>query len=190
MNGVAETMTGWLQTEAFGRPLPRSCVILDESTREPIENPALRALRERTVVAVANHTALVARDGTLRSIEKRAAPMYDEKGAVLGAVLIIRDLAERARAGEVSAVLAAIDESSEDAIIGKTLEGIVRSWKCRRRATFGYTAEAVGQCIPMIIPPEPHNEEAQILRASAAASGSSISRRSAWPKMAVASISP
>ena len=75
LNGVAEALTGWPLAEATGRPLDDVFRIVHEYTREPIANPALRALSEGRVVGLANHTVLVARDGTERPIEDSAAPM-------------------------------------------------------------------------------------------------------------------
>ncbi len=164
MNGVAEVLTGWPQAEALSRPLPDVFRIVNARTRQPVENPALRAVRERTIVGLANHTVLVARDGTERPIDDSAAPMQDERGMPIGAVLVFRDVSERKRAEEVRARLAAIVESSEDVIISKTLSGVVQSWNCAAERLFGYTAEeAVGQSITLIIPPERHAEERAIL---------------------------
>jgi PAS domain S-box-containing protein len=164
MNGVAEAMTGWPQAEAVGRPLPDVFHIVDQRTRQPVEDPALRALRERTVVGLADPTSLIARDGTERPIDDTAALMEDEGGTALGAVLVFRDVSERKGAEEVRARLAAIVESSDDAIVSKTLGGVIWSWNAGAERLFGYTAdEAVGQPITLIIPQERHGEEGAIL---------------------------
>jgi PAS domain S-box-containing protein len=164
LNGVAEDLTGWSQTEALGRPLPEIFHIVDERTRQPVDNPALRALRGGTVVGLANHTILLARDGTERPIDDSAAPMRDESGACVGTVLVFRDVTDRKRSDEAAARLAAIVESSEDAIISKSLDGVIRSWNVGAERLFGYTVEeAVGQSITLIIPPERIDEERTIL---------------------------
>ena len=95
LNGVAESLTGWTESEAAGRLLPDVFHIVNENTRLPAENPALRALREGTVVGLANHTLLIARDGTERPIDDSAAPIRDEAGDSVGAVLVFRDVTER-----------------------------------------------------------------------------------------------
>jgi PAS domain S-box-containing protein len=90
--------------------------------------------------------------------------MRDESGAMLGSVMVFRDITERKRAEEDGARLAAIVESSEDAIVSKTLDGIIRSWNQSAERLFGYTAqEAVGRPITLIIPPERIDEERTIL---------------------------
>src|SRR5262249_22630420 len=127
MNGVAETLTAWPRAEAIGRPLTIVFNIINERTREPVENPALRALREGTTVGPANHTVLIARDGTERAIADSAAPIREAGGPVLGAVLVFRDVGDRRGAERAQAFLAAIVESSDDAIVSKTLEGVIRT---------------------------------------------------------------
>jgi PAS domain S-box-containing protein len=163
LNGVAEVLTGWPQAEALGRPLPEVFHVVHEQTRQRVEDPALRALREG-VVGLGNGTVLLARDGTGRPIDDSAAPMWGEGGATLGVVLVFRDVSERRRAEEAQARLAAIVESSEDAIVSKTLDGIIQSWNAGAERLFGYSQqEAVGQSITLIIPPERQDEERAIL---------------------------
>ncbi len=165
MNPVAEQLTGWPQAEAMGRPLPEVFHIVNERTRRPVENPALRALQEGTIVGLANHTALVARDGRERPIDDSAAPMRDESGALIGVVLVFRDVTERKSAEQSRKLLAAIVEASEDAIVSKTLDGVIRSWNSAAERLFGYTAqEAVGQPINLIIPPDRQDEERAIVQ--------------------------
>jgi PAS domain S-box-containing protein len=164
LNGVAETLTGWTQAEAAGQPLPDVFHIVNEQTRQPAENPALKALREGVVVGLANHTVLIARDGTEWPIDDSAAPMRDESGNPVGVVLVFRDVTERRRAAEVQARLAAIVESSQDAIISKTLDSIIRTWNAGAERLFGYKAEeTVGRSITLLIPPDRLHEEQEIL---------------------------
>ncbi len=164
LNGVAEVLTGWSQADAAGRPLTEIFHIVHEHTRQPVENPALRTLKEGRVVGLANHSVLIARDGTERPIDDSAAPMLDESGVPVGAVLVFRDVTESRRAEEVQARLAAIVESSQDAIISKTLDGIIRTWNSGAERLFGYTAEeTVGRPITLLIPPDRLDEEREIL---------------------------
>lgn len=164
MNKVAEGLTGWSHEEALARPLPEIFEIVNEQTLQPVDNPALRALKEGTIVGLANHTILISRDGTRRPIDDSAAPMRDERQQPVGAVLVFRDVTERKQAEEDRARLAAIVDSSEDAIISKTLDGVIRSWNTGAARVFGYTAkEAIGQPITLIIPPERFDEERGIL---------------------------
>lgn len=96
-NGVAETMTGWPGGEAVGHPLAEVFHVIHEKSRLPVDNPALRALREGEPVGLANHAILIARGGRECSIEDQAAPMRDQAGATIGAVLVFRDVSERKR---------------------------------------------------------------------------------------------
>ncbi len=164
LNAVAERLTGWAQADAARRPLGEVFKIIDEGTRRSVENPALRALSEGRVVELANHTLLVSRDGTERPIDDSAAPMLNPDGSTFGAVLVFRDVSQRKQAEEAEATLAAIVQSAEDAILIKTLDGVIRSWNAGAQRVFGYTAEEIiGQNITLLMPPERLGEEAQIL---------------------------
>jgi PAS domain S-box-containing protein len=164
LNRVAETLTGWPQHEAVGRPLSEVFRVVNETTRQRVDDPAMLAVREGRTVGLANHTVLIARDGTECPIDDSAAPMLGDGNTPMGTVLVFRDISECRRADEARARLAAIVESSDDAIVSKTLEGIIRSWNVGAERLFGYTeAEAVGQHITLIIPPDRHEEEQTIL---------------------------
>ena len=95
MNPVAERLTGWTQNEAMGLPLDAVFNIVNEASRRVVENPAERALREGVVVGLANHTVLIARDGTERPIDDSAAPIRHGRGPVVGSVLVFRDVSQR-----------------------------------------------------------------------------------------------
>ncbi|WP_246522881.1 PAS domain S-box protein [Gemmata palustris] len=164
LNPVAEHLTGWPTTDARGRPLNEVFRIVNETTRKEVENPALRALRTGTIVGLANHTILIARDGTERPIDDSAAPIRWEDGTVDGAVLVFRDITERKKAEGARARLAAIVESSDDAIVGMDLDGTIRSWNYGAERVFGYpAAEAVGKSITLVVPPDRLDEERAIL---------------------------
>jgi PAS domain S-box-containing protein len=287
LNSVAESLTGWQQDEAVGQPLETVFRIVNEETREQVESPATRALREGLIVGLANHTVLITKDGSERPIDDSAAPIRDAEGRLTGCVLVFRDVTERRRADlalqrserelvdffenasvglhwvgddgtilrvnqaeldmlgyreeeyvghriaefhvdqpaiedilsrlkrgdavreyparmrgkdgsirdvlinssalfedgtfvrtrcftidvthrkqaeETQALLAAIVASSDDAIVGKTLEGVIVSWNTGAERLFGYSAaEATGQSINLIIPPDLQAEERSIL---------------------------
>jgi len=99
LNPVAEALTGWTTADARDEPLDRVFHILNEETREPVENPADRALAEGIVVGLANHTVLIARDGSERLIDDSAAPIRYRDNAIVGCVLVFRDVTAR-RAAE------------------------------------------------------------------------------------------
>jgi PAS domain S-box-containing protein len=171
MNEVAESLTGWARSDALRRPLDAVFRIVGEATRQPVENPSAKALREGVVVGLANHTLLIRKDGSECPIDDSAAPIRDEQGSVSGCVLIFRDVTaqrriERDRAGQLhtARLLASIIESSDDAIISKSLDGIIQTWNDAAERLFGHTADqAIGRHISLIIPPDRIAEEDHII---------------------------
>jgi len=101
MNPVAERLTGWSEAEGIGRPLPTVFHIINETTREPVENPVDMVLRRGTVVGLANHTLLVARDGTEIPIADSGAPIRGDSRQASGVVLVFRDQTEERRVAEL-----------------------------------------------------------------------------------------
>src|SRR5688572_816175 len=92
LNPVAQKLTGWTQEEAVSNSLERVFRIVNEQTRQTVENPAVRALRDGVVVGLANHTLLIAKDGTERHIDDSAALVRDGDGNVAGVVVVFRDI--------------------------------------------------------------------------------------------------
>jgi PAS domain S-box-containing protein len=83
LNRVAQELTRWTAEEAAGSPLETVFHIVNEQTRQPVENPVQKVLREGKVVGLANHTVLIAKDATERPIDDSAAPIRDDKGRVV-----------------------------------------------------------------------------------------------------------
>jgi PAS domain S-box-containing protein len=160
MNAVAEALTGWTSSEGVGQRLDVVFRIIDEATRKRVENPVSRALRDGVIVGLANHTVLVTKSGDECPIDDSAAPITDEHGRLAGCVLVFRDVSaerrvqrERAAQLHTARVLASIIESSDDAIISKSLDGVIQSWNAGAERIFGWSAEqAIGRHISLIIP--------------------------------------
>ena len=104
LNPAAEALTGWPLADAVGRPLAEVFRIINEQTLQPVEDPAAKVLRTGSVVGLANHTALVARDGRETPIDDCGAPIIDERGAIAGVVLVFRDVTQRRQAEEAEAL--------------------------------------------------------------------------------------
>ncbi|MCE9525409.1 MAG: PAS domain S-box protein [Planctomycetales bacterium] len=100
LNAVAQKLTGWNEEEAVSRPLVEVFHIINEETRQPVDNPAMRALKDGRVVGLANHTILIASNGTELPIDDSAAPIRDSQGNVVGSVLVFRDIGELKRANQ------------------------------------------------------------------------------------------
>ena len=171
LNSVAENLTEWTTTEAQGVALGTVFHIVNEETRLPVMNPAIRALPEGVVVGLANHTVLIGKNATEHGIDDSAAPIRDGQGRVVGCVLVFRDITDRRMVEQQNAdrlanigLLASIVEFSQDAIIRKSLKGTIQSWNHAAQRLFGYTAaEAVGRNISLIVPPDRRDEEGQII---------------------------
>jgi PAS domain S-box-containing protein len=159
LNPMAAALTGWPAAQALGQRITAVFQIVNEFSRQAVEEPIGKVLQMGTVVGLGNHTLLIARDGAERPIDDSAAPIRDAQGDLLGVVLVFRDITARRQAELTREHLAAIVESSEDAIIGKTLDGRITSWNRSAEHLYGYTAaEALGQPITLLCPPEVPDE--------------------------------
>ena len=151
VNPVAERLTGWPEAEAVGRPIGEVFRIINEETRAPAANPVTRVLAEGIVVGLANHTALIARDGTERPIADSGAPILDAQGKPVGAVLVFRDISEERREEEAlrqseEKLRLMIASVHDYALYMLDPAGQVVSWNPGAETITGYRAdEIVGQ---------------------------------------------
>jgi PAS domain S-box-containing protein len=104
MNPVAERLTGWPQRDAAGRPLAEVFRVIDEQTRQPLEDPGARMLRPGVVDGPGKHAVLLARDGREVPIEESAGPAIEDSGRITGVVVIFRDISQRRKAEEAELV--------------------------------------------------------------------------------------
>jgi len=158
-NRAAERMFGYTAEEAIGQPV----TMLMPEDRINEEPSILERIRSGETV---DHYETIRRhkDGTLLDISLNVSPIHDDRGVVVGASKIGRDITDLKNAGAELAKLASIVESSGDAIISKDLNGIITSWNRGAEEVFGYTAEeAIGRPVTMLMPPDRVNEEPGIL---------------------------
>jgi diguanylate cyclase (GGDEF)-like protein/PAS domain S-box-containing protein len=100
MNPTAERLTGWLLAEARGQPLDAVFRIVSAETRSPSVNPVQLVMQRGEIVSMANHTALLARDGRQYQIADSAAPIRNAANSIVGVVLVFSDVSEKYRAEE------------------------------------------------------------------------------------------
>ncbi|MDP1536372.1 MAG: EAL domain-containing protein [Burkholderiales bacterium] len=146
MNPLAETFTGWKADQALGRSVLEVFRIVNETSRDAVECPVGRCLREGMVVGLANHTLLVARDGTERPIADSSAPIRRTDGSIVGAVLVFRDQTEERRTLDRLNLAASVFENSlNSVIITDAQQRIIEVNAAFTRITGYSRAEALGQ---------------------------------------------
>jgi PAS domain S-box-containing protein len=159
-NQAASRMFGYASEEMVGQSILR---LIPESLHQE-ETEILRKIKAGERIH-RHETRRIRKNGELIDVSLTISPVRDSKGRIIGSSKIAHDLSEWRRGEQAAFRLAAIVESSDDAIVSKTLDGIITSWNEAACRMFGYTAEeVVGQSIMTIIPEELHPEEAEILR--------------------------
>jgi two-component system, chemotaxis family, CheB/CheR fusion protein len=141
----------WKLYRPDGTPLPHDECPMAIALKEGRELRGVSAIAERP-------------DGTRVHFMPYPTLIRDASGRIVGAVNMLVDISDQEHAEELQARLAAIVASSDDAIISKSLDGMIRTWNRGAERIFGYSAEeAIGQHIKLIIPAERHAEEAMVL---------------------------
>lgn len=144
-NPVAEELTGYKRSEALGRPLGEVFKIVNEYTREPVENPVDIVFNTGLVVGLANHTELIARDGTRRSIADSAAPIKDPAGEIIGAILVFRDVTEQRRQECILKRYQLLSSRARDIILFIRPDGRIIEANEAAVNAYGYTREELLQ---------------------------------------------
>ena len=111
-NPVARSLTGWAESEAKGKLLQDVFAIVSEEDRRPVEPPVARVIREGVAVGLANHTALISRDGTERPIADSASPIKDHEDKIVGVVLVFRDVTDERRHEQERECLLAAEQAA------------------------------------------------------------------------------
>ncbi|MGA2351716.1 MAG: PAS domain S-box protein, partial [Terracidiphilus sp.] len=169
LNPIAAALTGWQPEEAINQPIGNVLKLINETSGMTADNEVLRVLKEKKVLAVANHVDLVTRDGREIAVEHSAAPILAAKGKVIGVVLVFRDVAERRQEQIATAEQAALLELTQDSVFVIDMEGAVLFWSRGAEAMLGYTkAQAIGKIAHDLLCtefPQPFAEiTAQLLR--------------------------
>jgi PAS domain S-box-containing protein len=158
-NPGAKRLFGYTAEEVIGKPI----TLLIPMDRHDEESDILSRIRRGQCI---DHyeTVRQRKDGSLIEISVTASPIKNAEGRIIGASKIARDITERKRFEEFEKRFFSIVESSDDAIVSKDLDGIIRTWNPGAERLFGYTAEEViGKPITLLIPMDRHDEECDIL---------------------------
>lgn len=127
INPVAEQLTGWRNSEAIGMPISEILNIFDEKTQAKTPNPIEKCLREKRIVNVTGNSVLLSKYGQTYGIEDSAAPIYDQQGDIIGAILVLRDVtSQRVLSNEM------VYRATHDLLTG-----------IKNRSQFEYTLEQV-----------------------------------------------
>jgi PAS domain S-box-containing protein len=158
-NRGAEKLFGYSAAEMIGQPISLLAGANNTDDMSAVLNRVGRGER-----VIHYETDQMTKDGRVLTVSLSVSPVNDAAGRVSAAAIVARDITERKQLSDLKARLAAIVESSEDAIVSKDLTGKIQSWNKGAEQLFGYTAdEAIGRPITIVIPTDRMHEEVDIL---------------------------
>jgi len=159
-NRAACEIFGYTAEEAIGQ----TNAFFVPPEQQPTERAAVLSHVQRGALLEHFESTRIRKDGSTVDISLTVSPIRTPEGEIIGVSTIARDVTSRQRAERASRRLAAIVETSDDAIVSKDLNGIVTSWNRAAERVFGYTAaEIIGQSIRIIIPANRQGEEDHVL---------------------------
>ena len=158
MNPIAEKLTGWLQTNALGQHLDKVFRIFNSSTHQPVINPVQLVFERGEIVGMANHTVLIAKDGSEYQIADSAAPIRKLGGDIVGVVLVFSDVTEQYKVNsELAATqvhLQAILDAIPDVLFEVDRTGLVLRYHAHHSNVLAEPPEVfLGKQIKDVLPP-------------------------------------
>jgi len=130
LNPIAQKLTAYSNKEAVGKYLDIVFNIINETTRKPIETPVQKVLTEGIIVGLANHTALIDKNGKEYSIEDSAAPIRNKNKEIIGTVLVFHDVTKQKNVREkLSENEKILVQQSKMAAMGEMIENIAHQWR-------------------------------------------------------------
>lgn len=158
LNPLAEQLTGWTRAEATGRPIDEIFPIINKETRLAATIPVIETLAHGTIQGLANHTVLIARDGSECDIADSCAPIRDRESQVVGAVLVFRNVSEeyavqQALRDNVAMIQTILNTVADGIITLHASDGIIETVNPTAQRMFGFSAtELTGLNFSVLIP--------------------------------------
>ncbi|MDQ1237817.1 MAG: two-component system, cell cycle sensor histidine kinase and response regulator CckA, partial [Thermodesulfobacteriota bacterium] len=165
INPVAQSLTGWTESDALGKPLEDVFQIVNEETRMVVVNPVAEVLQKGLIVGLANHTLLISRDGREFPIADSGAPIRGDDGDMVGVVLVFRDQTEERTAQKALQKSKEVAERyldmAAEIILGLDKEGNITLLNNSGHRLLGYNpGEILGKNWFETCLPEPYRSEA------------------------------
>lgn len=163
INGIAQELTGYKDKEAIRKPLTEVFHIINENTRKKVTSPVDKVLKQGIIIGLANHTALLSRNGEEIPIEDSGAPIKDKEGIIIGVVLVFRDVREKRKSmKKLKEAEGKVQRSQKLALVGKLSSSIAHEL----RNPLGAIKNAqyfLKKRFKTILDPEKHDLELKIL---------------------------